>query len=137
MQLQGSAYLTEDLDFCYSRTRANMERVARAMAGFHPRLRNAPEGLPFRFDAETIARGMNFTLMTDLGAIDFLGEVLGLGNYEAVKAASDLMSLFGVSFRVLSIAGLIQAKHAAGRKRDLLVIPELQALLELKNKKGS
>jgi hypothetical protein len=72
MQMQGSAYLTEDLDFCYSRSAKNRERLARAMAPHHPRLRGALENLPFRFDAATIKRGLNFTLMTDWARSIFL-----------------------------------------------------------------
>lgn len=32
MQLQGSAYTTEDLDFCYARTKQNISKLARAVA---------------------------------------------------------------------------------------------------------
>jgi len=37
---------------------------------------------------------------------------------------------------VLSVAGLIKAKKAAGRPRDLYAIPELEALEELRKKTG-
>jgi hypothetical protein len=134
MQLQGSAHLTEDLDFCYSRSAKNLERHARALAPHHPRLRGAPENLPFHFDAATIKRGLNFTLPTDLGAIDFLGEVSGVGGFSEVKKNSELMNIFDMDCLVLSIEGLIRAKKAAGRDRDLEVIPELEGLLDLRKK---
>ena len=89
MGLQGSAHLTRDIDFCYARTVKNMERLAAALAPYHPALRGAPPGLPFQFDAKTIASGLNFTLSTDLGDLDFLGEVSGLGSFPGVRAASD------------------------------------------------
>jgi hypothetical protein len=66
MGLQGSAHLTKDIDFCYQRSRPNLERLANALKPYHPGLRGAPAGLPFCFDVETIARGMSFTLSTDL-----------------------------------------------------------------------
>lgn len=50
----GSAYLTQDLDVCYRRSKENMERLTKALEPYHPRLRGAPDNLPFRFDAETI-----------------------------------------------------------------------------------
>lgn len=134
MQMQGSAHLTEDLDFCYARSSKNLERLALALAPYHPRLRNAPENLPFRFDAATVKRGLNFTLLTDLGALDFLGEVSGVGDYEEVKKNSDVMAIFGMDCRVLSLQALIRSKKAAGRKRDLEVIPELEGLLDLRKK---
>ncbi|HEX4606483.1 MAG TPA: hypothetical protein VH724_20965, partial [Candidatus Angelobacter sp.] len=47
--LHGSAYLTRDLDICYERTPENMERLVSALRPYHPRQRDAPEGLPFSF----------------------------------------------------------------------------------------
>jgi len=134
MQLQGSAYTTEDLDFCYARTERNMARLARAMTPYHPRLRNAPSGLPFRFDAATIERGLNFTLDTDLGKIDFLGEVAGFPNYEAVKKASEVINILGMKCQILTLSGLIRAKQAAGRKKDLEAVVELKSLLQIREK---
>jgi predicted nucleotidyltransferase len=134
MQMQGSAHLTEDLDFCYARSAKNMERLASALAPFHPRLRGAPENLPFCFDAATMKRGLNFTLMTDLGALDFLGEVAGVGNYLEVKKNSDVMAIFDMDCHVLSLEGLIRSKKAAGRERDLEVIPELEGLLDIQKR---
>lgn len=137
MGLQGSAHLTKDMDFCYDRSKLNMQRLAKALQPYHPVLRGAPAGLPFSFDAETISRGFNFTLTTDLGDMDFLGEVSGLGGFGSVKAASDVMQVGGIEVYVLSLSGLIKAKTAAGRSRDLYALPELKALEELKRKTSS
>ena len=134
MQLQGSAYITEDLDFCYARTKQNMARLARAMTPYHPRLRNASGDLPFRFDAATIERGLNFTMDTDLGKIDFLGEVAGFSNYEAVKNASEIVNILSMDCQVLSLQGLIRSKQAAGRKKDLEAVIELKSLLQIREK---
>jgi len=136
MGLQGSAHLTKDIDFCYARTAKNMERLAKALEPFHPVLRGAPQGLPFRFDAKTIANGLNLTLTTDLGDLDFLGEVSGLGFFQDVLGASDVKDVGGVDCRVLSLEGLIKSKIAAGRPRDLYVLPELRGLNEFKKKTG-
>lgn len=136
MGVQGSAHLTRDIDFCYERTSKNIERRARALQPFHPALREAPTSLPFLFDAKTIAAGMNFTLTTDLGDLDFFGEVSGLGSYKDVLASSEKKSVGGIDCRVLSLEGLIRAKEAAARPRDLYVLPELRALAELKRKTG-
>jgi predicted nucleotidyltransferase len=136
MGLQGSSHLTRDIDFCYSRVPLNIERLANALKPFNPALRGAPAGLPFRFDTKTIAAGLNFTLSTDLGDLDFLGEVSGLGAFPDVLAASESKVVYGVVCRVLSLEGLIKAKIAAGRPRDLYVLPELRALNELKRKTG-
>lgn len=129
---QGSVRPTYDLDLCYRRTPENLERLADALAPLHPRLREAPENLPFQWDARTLQRGLNFTLQTDAGAIDLLGEVTGLGGYDQVLTASEVMELYGMSVRVLTLEGLITAKRATGRPRDREHLLELEALLELR-----
>jgi predicted nucleotidyltransferase len=136
MQLQGSSYVTKDVDFCYARTPENMKRLAAALERYRPVLRGGPGGLPFCFDARTISQGLNFTLTTELGDLDFLGEVTGLGSYQQVKAESETRIIDGIPVAVLSLSGLIKSKKAAGRQKDLYVLPELQALEELKKKTG-
>src|SRR5438128_4509354 len=71
----GSARLTQDLDLVYGRTSENIDRLVSTLEPLRPYLRGAPPGLPFRLDAPTIRRGLNFTLTTSLGALDLLGEV--------------------------------------------------------------
>ncbi len=136
MHLQGSSYVTRHVDFCYSRTQKNAERLASALRPYHSRLRGMSEDFAFSFDALTIMHGLNFTLTTELGDLDFLAEVSGLGSYENVKAAADARIIDGIRIAVLSLSGLIRAKKAVGRPKDLYVLPKLEALEELKQKTG-
>lgn len=131
MYARGSDYVSVDLDVCYERSRENIKRLVDALALYNPTLRGAPSDLPFRFDVPTVTRGLNFTLTTDLGAIDLLGEVAGLGMYAEVVATSTTIEMFGRECRVLSLDGLIKAKRAAGRPKDLAALPELEALREV------
>lgn len=126
----GSARLTQDLDIVYRRTPNNIARLAACLAPYHAYLRDAPPSLPFRLDAETIQRGLNFTLTTDLGALDLFGEIPGGGSYENLQRDTVEIKLFGVVCRCLSLRRLIDVKRAAGRPRDLEVVAELEALLE-------
>jgi hypothetical protein len=128
--IHGSLLLTNDLDVCYSRDPANLTRLAQALQSVHARLRNAPEGIPFILDHETLKRGLNFTFTTDIGDLDLLGEVRGLGPYESVLAGSLTVELFGYHFSVIDIGKLITAKRSAGRQKDLLALPELEAIQE-------
>jgi hypothetical protein len=114
----------------YRRTPENIARLAACLGSCHPYLRGAPPGLPFRLDAETIQRGLNFTLTTDLGALDLFGEIPGGGGYEDLQHDAIELKLFGVTCRCLGLRRLIEVKRAAGRPRDLEVIAELQALLD-------
>jgi hypothetical protein len=66
---------TEDLDVAYARDRENLARLADVLRPIHPRLRGVPADLPFTLDAASLRAGLNFTLDTDLGPLDLLGEV--------------------------------------------------------------
>lgn len=130
--LQGSAYVTADLDICYSRQRENLEKLARALALFHPLLRAVTDNVPFRLDVSALRSGMNFTLTTDMGDVDILGEVTGMGGYEQVVTFSEEMEMFGIFCKVLTLEGLIKSKQAVARAKDLRLLPELEALLEIR-----
>ena len=80
------ARVTFDVDFVYSRTRENIERIAVALAPHSPHLRDAPPGLPFAWDVRTISSGLNFTLTTKLGDVDLFGEVAGGDTYQDLLA---------------------------------------------------
>lgn len=128
--VHGSVRLTTDLDVVYGRSRENIARLAAAVAPLEPHLRGAPAGLPFRFDDATIQRGLNFTLTTTAGPLDCLGEVSGLGGYDAIVPRTIEITLYGMTCRCLSLEALLAAKRAAGRPKDLEVIAELEAIAE-------
>jgi hypothetical protein len=126
----GSARVTYDLDVCYSRTSANLRRLATALAPYHPRPRGFPAGLPFVWDEATLRNSTVLTLQTDLGEIDLLAEVAGLGAFEEVRKQSIAIHVFDRDVATLNLPALISSKRAAGRDKDLAAIPELESLLE-------
>lgn len=128
--IHGSARLTQDVDVVYRRARANLERLVRAFGGRKPYLRGVPPGLPFSFDLRTLEAGLNFTLTTELGDLDLLGEVTGGGRFEDVISHSVEVQAFGLTFRCVDLPTLIRLKRAAGRPKDLEAIGELERLLE-------
>jgi predicted nucleotidyltransferase len=130
----GQARATYDLDLLYRRNRANLELLVRALSDLHPYLRGAPPGLPFCWDLGTLRMGLNFTLTTDWGALDLLGEVAGGGTYDSVLPYSQTLELFDTPCRVVTLERLIQLKRAAGRPKDFEALAELQALLEERRK---
>jgi hypothetical protein len=127
----GVPYATFDLDFCYARTPENLKKIIAALAPFKPRLRDFPKDLPFIWDERTLLNGTNFTFATNLGDIDLLGEVAGIGSYADVFSHSQPLKLFDYEVRVLTLEGLIKAKKAAGRPKDLNILPQLEALQEV------
>lgn len=128
--IHGSSRLTVDVDVVYSRSPGNIERLVLALTPYHPYLRGAPPGLPFCWDVRTVRQGLNFTLTTDLGDLDLLGEVTGGGAYEALLRDTVPITVFGVTCRCLTLDRLIAVKRAAGRPKDLETIAELEAIRE-------
>src|SRR6266550_3849239 len=133
--LHGSARVTFDVDVIYSRTQGNIERLAEVLSSFKPSLRGAPAGLPFTCDAKTIRNGLNFTLTTDLGDIDLLGEVAGGETYQTLLTHSFEVEAFRVHFKCIDLPTLIRIKEAAGRRKDQEAVAELRVLLEEIEKK--
>jgi predicted nucleotidyltransferase len=134
--IHGSARITRDVDIVYRRTAENLRRLVDALSPYSPYLRGAPAGLPFRWDENTLRRGLNFTLTTSIGDLDLLGEVTGGGNFEALLAHSSPVQAFGIECLCLNLDKLIQVKRAAGRPKDLEAIAELEALREERGKAG-
>jgi hypothetical protein len=134
LYLHGYPHMTPVLELCHARHDVNLKRVAAALAPYHPRLRGLPENLPSIWDEQTLRSGTNFTLTTDIGDIDLLGEVAGVGGYTDALAASVTVPLYGVECRLLTLDSLIASKRDAGRTKDLLVLPELEALREVTEK---
>ena len=81
MTLRGADYVTFDLDVCFERSAENIELVCRTLAPLCPAIRSAyTDTLSL---LASVAKSEKFK--TDLGDIDLLGEVSGLGNYAAVS----------------------------------------------------
>jgi len=126
----GSAHITVDLDIVYARSAENVDRLVAALEPLHASLRGAPPGLPFRLDAETIERGLNFTLTTTAGDLDLIGEAAGGATFDALLPHSQVREVFNIECRFVDLETLIRLKRAAGRPRDLDRIAELEALHE-------
>lgn len=128
----GHVRATLDLDVCYARTSENYRRLVAALEPIHPRIRGAPESLPFFFDERTLLNGLNFTLTTDEGDLDLLGEVTGIGTFDDVAPRAVTIDAYDVELKMISLDDLIRAKAAAGRAKDLI---DLEALRALKNRR--
>src|SRR5258706_12456257 len=126
----GSFHETFDLDVCYARDQENLDQLARALLSVHATLRGAPRDIRFLLDAETLHRGLNFTFETDIGPLDLLGEVRGVGEYRECLENCVSIEMFGHVFKVVALEKLIIAKRTAGRQKDLMMLPELEAILE-------
>ena len=131
MMLHGSAYMTRDIDICYERTKANIDALVAALSPFKPQLRlRSGEVLPFRWDAKTIHYGENFTLSTTVGDVDILGSISGFKDFAEISRSAAPYKIGSRLIPMMTIDGLVVAKRAAGRQKDLLALPELEAMAE-------
>lgn len=133
--IQGSARLTNDLDICYDPAPDNLEALVRLLCGWHAYLREVEPGLPFTLDVRALRATPVMTLTTDLGDIDLLDQVLGIGGYADVLAASEPVQIDAIEFRALTLPALISAKKATGRAKDREHLIELEALLALRRRR--
>jgi hypothetical protein len=130
-RIHGSPRVTNDLDVCYATEAENRVRLASLLQQWNAGLRGADEGLPFVVDAEALRTIPILTLRTDEGDLDLMHEVLGVGDFEACRRRSEEVQFQSISFAVLGLAALIEAKRATGRAKDqehLLELETLQAL---------
>jgi len=128
----GVPIVTYDLDICCPFTEENVQKIVNAVHDLHPFHRLAANKLPLEVAPPTAAL-KNLYLQTDFGKLDCLGEVLGIGGYEAVLKNSVPGKLSYGEFRFLTIDALITAKTAAGRAHDMRAVGHLMALREKMN----
>jgi|SRR6185437_8706528 hypothetical protein len=133
----GSSQVTRDLDICYERTAENMRKLASALAPYHPRLRGIDQKLPFVLDVQALAQGMNVMLQTDLGEIDLMGQLSGVGGFNNLLSGAQIVRLHQQEIHIASLDAVIKSKKAAGRPKDLNAIPELEALKDLQASRES
>lgn len=131
MRLHGSSHLTDDFDITYARDNDNLIAISQAFREHRPRLRGAPDDLPFIWDERTLRYGLNFTLATNIGDIDILGEVAGSESFDGLWERSIKMEIEAEVVHVVSINDLIKMKRAANRPKDQAHLLELLALQNL------
>lgn len=132
-RLHGSPSLTRDVDVCYSRDRANLERLAGVLSSVHARLRGVDDDVPFLLDARTLLAGANFTFTTDLGDLDLLAAPAGVTGYDELVRSAELVDLGDVAVFVATLDDLIRMKTAAGRAKDRAEVEILAALRDERN----
>lgn len=130
--LHGSSTVTRDLDVCASLSSENLAKLRTAFVDLHPVHRIGPARHSFLENPGPGISLKNLYLQTDLGALDLLGSITGVGEFDQVRDSAIEVELFGRRVKVLAIESLIKAKEAVGRPKDLLVATELRAIAAMK-----
>jgi hypothetical protein len=129
-RLWGSPTVTNDLDICHARDRANLGRLAEALREARARLRGVAEEIPFLLDDRTLGAGDHFTFVTDAGNLDCMGAPAGTNGYDDLARTAEEMEIGEHTIQVASIEDLIRMKLAAGRPKDRIEAEILTAVRE-------
>ena len=132
-RIHGSPTVTNDLDICHRRTRANCERLAKTLRDLGARLRDIPPDLPSRIDATSLWQGHNVTFVTTAGFLDCLAspEEGAATRYEDLAKAARTYTIAEAPILVCSLEDLIRMKEAAGRPKDRIEVEVLRAVQEV------
>lgn len=125
-RMHGTSLLTEDLDVCALLSLENIGRLRELLAPYHPVHRMTPKKLSFLEYPEDISRINNLYVKTDLGQVDLLGSIGGVGDFERVAEGAVEVTVFGRKCKVISIDDLIAAKKFARRPHDLETVKQLE-----------
>jgi hypothetical protein len=123
----GVTLVTRDVDICCRFSESNLTRIQKAFEGLNPVHRSRPD-LELALTPEQCASLKNLYLKTDLGAVDCLGEVLGVGNFDEVRNHSIEIDLPFGKCRIMDIDSLIRAKEAMNRDHDRITVRHLQEI---------
>ena len=127
----GATLVTRDVDICCQFSEENLMRIQQAFADLHPVHRTRPD-LPLQLTPAECAGLKNLYLKTDLGVVDCLGEVLGVGNFEAVWQHSIEVEVPAGKCRIIDIETLIRAKEAMNRDHDRITVKHLKEIIKQK-----
>ncbi len=126
----GAPLATFDLDICCPFGEASVDRIASAVQDLHPTHRLTSSKLALENTRPAFGEFKNLYLQTDLGKLDCLSEVAGVGDFRTVLARSVEANFTYGRFRFLDLDALIASKQAIGRERDLDAVRRLLAIKE-------
>jgi predicted nucleotidyltransferase len=122
--VHGCTYVTQDVDICCDFSVPNLLKISKSLKRVHPVHRMTPNRLKLELNQSNASQFRNLYLDTDIGQLDCLSFVQGVGDYHKVKERSLLIEVEGVKMRVLNIEALIESKKAMNRPKDRLMIEQ-------------
>ncbi len=130
----GSSQVTRDLDVCAVLTEQSIGVLRSALAEWNPRHRLTSKRLSFLTFPGPGESLNNIYLETDIGVVDILSTVLGVGDFERIRSKAEKLDIDGREVLVMALDDLIAAKEAIGRDKDRLTAIELR-VIEQKRKR--
>jgi hypothetical protein len=132
--VHGCTYVTQDIDICCSLSTENLLALQKAVADLHPVHRMTPGRKKLELTRQTCGQFKNLYLDTDIGQLDCLGFIDGVGDYQQVRQASEIIEVENMQLRVLNLEVLIEAKRFMNRPRDKETLLQLEAIKKLRKR---
>ena len=129
----GVTLVTRDVDICCRFTETNLMRIQKAFTDLHPVHRPRTD-LPLNLTPEQCKTLKNLYVKTDLGNVDCLSEILGVGDFDEVFRQATEVELPSGKCRILNIDQLIRAKEAMNREHDRITVKHLREIQKRKAK---
>jgi hypothetical protein len=131
----GCTFVTQDIDICCDFDSDNLLRLQKALSDLNPVHRMTPKRKKFELSGTKSGQFKNLYLDTDIGQLDCVGFVEGIGDYSQVKQASVPVKMQNIEIHILGIDSLIKTKKAMNRPRDRQAVIQLEATKKLKKQK--
>ena len=127
--LHGSARVTLDVDVCATLDERTFPKFWLRL-GHQPTLAEHLTRPPLENDPGKLRGFHHLYLETDLGILDVLSEVTGVGDFQSVRDHSVVIEVGELKLRVLDLDTLIEAKRHLRRAaaRNIGSIPELELI---------
>jgi hypothetical protein len=119
---------TFDIDITPARDPANLECLSGALSDLDARVRtvDVEGGLPFAHDVVSLANVRMLNLTCPAGDFDLAFLPSGTGGYDDLVYNATTIAISTVEVSVASLADVIRSKDAAGRPKDIAVLPVLE-----------
>ena len=120
--------VTRDIDFTPEAGLDNLARLSRALRALDARVRTEaePGGLAFRHDAQSLGATAMWNLVCPNGEFDIVFQPSGFpGGYTDLAKRAHRMAVGEVEVMVADLVDVISSKEAAGRPKDIRLLPLL------------
>ncbi len=131
-RLHHTGHATVDVDICPSVDDPNLDRLAAALVELGARLRVSgdPDGVPFEPHADMLRQVELMTLITEHGPLDLCFTPDGFPDgFSTLSRHATVVEIAAVDVPVASLEDVVASKRAAGRPKDIVALPPLEARL--------
>jgi hypothetical protein len=119
---------TRDIDLTPESTIENLDRLSAALKELRARIRTGAveEGLPFDHTGKSLGQAEFWNLISPFGEFDISFRPSGFEDgYTELATRAHMVLVDGIEVPVADLSDVIRSKEAAGRPKDLRVLPIL------------